>query len=181
MVLTSTQLQKRGHTLASMCPVCGKAKETIEHLCIHCPMIWRSCTALFSASLTGWTCPFLVHDVIIGWTCPPPLSKKDVKVWRATPFCLLWEIWRERNKVVFEDGTFLLRLKSSFLRSSSFGLVLPLSLMILMLGYFFAQSFLYLRAGKFLFSCPFCFLVCGSYVYAILALFGLLLIYLSLL
>lgn len=57
-VLTSTQLQKRGYTPASMCPLCGKAKETTEHLCIHCPLIWRFWTALFSALVAGWTFSF---------------------------------------------------------------------------------------------------------------------------
>ena len=42
-------------------------------------------------------------------------SKKARKVWNATPLCLIWEIWKERNRVVFEDMPFSYsRLKNSF-------------------------------------------------------------------
>ena len=46
------------------------------------------------------------------------LKKKEAKLWRAAPSCLLWVIWIERNKVVFEDMRFSFdRLKSFFLSS----------------------------------------------------------------
>ena len=48
-VLTSDQLKKRGFSLASRCPFYGKAEEVMEHIFIHCPMIWCLWTALFSA------------------------------------------------------------------------------------------------------------------------------------
>ena len=48
-VLTSDQLKKRGFSLASCCPFCGKAEEVMEHIFIHCPMLWRLWTVLFSA------------------------------------------------------------------------------------------------------------------------------------
>ena len=54
---------------------------------------------------------------MLGWI-RLPLRKKDSKPWKATPLCLLWAIWKERNNVIFEDDFFSLsRLKSFFLRS----------------------------------------------------------------
>ena len=45
-----------------------------------------------------------------------PMRKKDAKLWKAVPLCLIWAIWKERNKVVFEDEAFSKsRLKSCFL------------------------------------------------------------------
>ena len=35
-----------------------------------------------------------------------PLGKKDSKLWRVVPVCLLWVIWKERNKIIFEDVGF---------------------------------------------------------------------------
>ena len=38
-ILTMDQLKKRGFSLASRFPLCGKAEETLEHLLIHCPKV----------------------------------------------------------------------------------------------------------------------------------------------
>ena len=49
-----------------------------------------------------------------------PMRKKDAKLWRAVPLCLFWAIWKERNRVVFDDEAFSKsRLKSCFLFSFS--------------------------------------------------------------
>ena len=71
------------------------------------PKIWALWTTLFSLLEGGWVCPYLVKELIMGWVCLP-LKKKEVKLWRAAPLCLLWAIWIERNKVVFEDERFRL-------------------------------------------------------------------------
>ena len=91
-VLTSDQLKKRGLSLASCCTFCGAAEEVMKHLFIHCPMIWRLWTVFFSAHGGGWVCPLLVKDLILCWDRLPS-RKKDSRLWRAAPLCLMWEIW----------------------------------------------------------------------------------------
>ena len=43
------------------------------------------------------------------------VGKKQVKVWRAAPLCLFWTVWKERNRVAFENEDFFIqRSKYSF-------------------------------------------------------------------
>ena len=104
--------------MASRCPFCGEVEEALEHLLIHCPKIWCMWSALFPLSGDYRVVyPFLVKDLFLGWPSFP-LRKKVSKLWRAVPLCLMWAIYKERNRVVFEDVCFSIsRLKGCFLRS----------------------------------------------------------------
>ena len=63
--------------------------------------------------------PFSGERLDVALATPPP-EEKDAKLWRAVPLCLIWAIWKERNRVVFEDEAFSkTRLKSCFLFSFS--------------------------------------------------------------
>ena len=84
-VLTLDQLKKRGFSLASRCPFCGKTEEVMKHIFIHCLMIWRLWTALFSAHGGGWVCPLLVKDLILGWDCLPS-RKRNIGCGGLLPF-----------------------------------------------------------------------------------------------
>ena len=36
-------------------------------------------------------------------------------MWKATPLCIFWLVWKERNNIVFKNGDFSIqRLKNSF-------------------------------------------------------------------
>ena len=90
-VLTMNQLKKRGLPLASRCPLCKEAEETIEHLLIHCPKTWSLWTTLFNVARGGWICPFSAKDPFLRWPCLS-WGKKESKLWRAVPLCLMWAI-----------------------------------------------------------------------------------------
>ena len=62
-----------------------------------------------------WVCPFWVNDLMVGWT-NFPIRKKAKNLWKAALFSLFWAIWKERNKVVFDNDNFSPgRLKNSFI------------------------------------------------------------------
>ena len=44
------------------------------------------------------------------------MGKQCKTIWMTAPLCLFWTLWRERNRVVFENGvTFAQRIKANFL------------------------------------------------------------------
>ena len=59
------QLKRRGFSLANRCPLCGREEESIEHLLIHCPMVWDI-----------WT--FLLVDMGIAWV---PIASQRLYHW----------------------------------------------------------------------------------------------------
>ena len=43
------------------------------------------------------------------------MGKKRRKVWSSIPICIFWVVWKERNKIVFCEGTLnVQKLKYSF-------------------------------------------------------------------
>ena len=64
--------------------------------------------------------PFSCERLDAGLVAPPPAEKGCKVMERAVPLCLIWSIWKERNRVVFEDKAFSkTKLKSCFLFSFS--------------------------------------------------------------
>ena len=61
-----------------------------------------------------WVLPFSVRDTLSGW-CGFNLGKKCRKVWKATPLCIFWAVWKERNRIAFDNEELSIhRLKNSF-------------------------------------------------------------------
>ena len=58
--------------------------------------------------------PFSVRDTLLGWH-GSFMGKKLRKVWMTPPFCLFWLVWKERNKIAFENEEFSIQMmKNSF-------------------------------------------------------------------
>ena len=89
----------------------------LEHILIHYPSIWSQWIDLLNAFGVYWASPYLVKDLLHNWL-HFSVRKKDKAIWRVAPLILFWAIWKERNRIIFEDATFsTLRLKISFIRS----------------------------------------------------------------
>ena len=46
---------------------------------------------------------FSIMDALISWQ-GAFVGKKRKKAWKATPLCLFWTLWKERNQRAFEDS-----------------------------------------------------------------------------
>ena len=56
----------------------------------------------------------MAKNLLVGWSCFP-IKNRARKIWKATPLCLFWAVWMERNRIVFDDVPFSLsRQKTSF-------------------------------------------------------------------
>ena len=115
--LTMDQLKRRGFSLANRCPLCGKDEENIEHPLLHCPMVWGIWSFLLTSMGVAWVPLWLIKDWFFGLNSIP-VRKSERKPWRAAPFSLFWAIWKERNRVLFENEEFSLnKLRSVFVYS----------------------------------------------------------------
>ncbi|RVW28979.1 LINE-1 reverse transcriptase-like [Vitis vinifera] len=69
---------------------------------------------LYSMFGVQWVLPATVKETLSGWN-GSFVGKKRKGVWKASPLCLFWTVWKTRNKVAFEEKELSIqRLKASF-------------------------------------------------------------------
>ncbi|RVX07165.1 hypothetical protein CK203_053510 [Vitis vinifera] len=112
--LTLDQLQRRGWALVNRCYVCQRHEESIDHILLHCDKARTLWVLLFSMFGVQWVLLATVKEMLSGWN-GTFVGKKRKGVWKASPLCLFWTVWKTRNKVAFEEEELSIqRLKSSF-------------------------------------------------------------------
>jgi len=92
-------LQIKGWVGPGVCKLCNKNVENANHLFIHCPFtkaVWSRLTKVYNLKIP-WA-GSSISDCLIVWNL-----EKSVPVSLAAITC--WQIWIERNKVLFEDHT----------------------------------------------------------------------------
>ena len=116
-MLTLDQLKRKGIPLVNKCSLCEENEETIDHLLIHCSrakMLWDLLLAIIDFD---WVFPRTVRQLLLAWQSAS-VGKQRKRVWMATPLCIFWTLWMERNMVVFENEVpSAHRMKSFFLFS----------------------------------------------------------------
>ena len=101
-ILTCDQLQNRGLSLASCCPLCLESGELVDHLLLHCSKTRVLWDLLFSLFEVPWILAAIVKDFLLEWK-GNFLPKEKRGVWNAGPFCIFWIVWKTRNDIVFRD------------------------------------------------------------------------------
>ena len=88
--------------MVNRCCMCKTAKESVDHIFIHCHLakeLWDMVLSLFGVS---WVMPCQVRGLIECW--PRGLIRHQYSlIWKTLPHCLMWCLWRERNMRSFED------------------------------------------------------------------------------
>ena len=64
---------------------------------------------------SNWVFPLTVRQLLLAWQSVS-VGKKRKRVWLAAPLCIFWMLWKERNRVTFEnEAPSAYRMKSVFL------------------------------------------------------------------
>ena len=96
--------------------MCKGAGESVDHLLLHCDYASELWSFIFCIVGLQWVMPCKVSDLLACWRRRAG-SSKDV-IWNAIPSCLMWLIWRERNRRAFEDSErHFMELKLTFLHT----------------------------------------------------------------
>jgi hypothetical protein len=99
--LTLDNLRKRHVIVINRCCICKKTKESVDHLLLHFDVAFALWNTIFSRFGMSWVMPRRVIDLLAClWSLGRPMS---ATVWKMTPICLFWCLWRERNNRSFED------------------------------------------------------------------------------
>ena len=100
-ILTCDNLMRRGHVLAGWCCLCKNHWESGDHLLLHCEIASALWYFVFQTFGIHWVIPAKVIDLLFGW--PNWFGKHYSGVWDLAPLCLMWSVWQERNRRIFED------------------------------------------------------------------------------
>ena len=94
--LTGDNLRLRELVLVDWCIMCRHCGETVDHLLLHCEMahrLWSFALITFGLS---WIIPRSIPDFLFGWW--NWVGKHSSQIWNLVPLCILWCIWKERNR-----------------------------------------------------------------------------------
>ena len=139
--------------------MCHSSRETVDHLLLHCGKAYRLWSLVFRSFGFSWVLPRSVAGTLFGWRNWP--GKHLSSIWNLAPLCLMWCLWRERNRRTFKDldssndqklasfdRTFFDWSRAWRLTSSD---SLPMLLSSLLYTYFLSFLFLYTLSFPFVF------------------------------
>ena len=92
---------RRGHVLAGWCCLCKCHWETGDHLLLHCEIASALRVFVFQTFGIHWVILAKVIELLFGWH--NWFGRHSSEVWNLVPLCLMWSLWQERNRHIFED------------------------------------------------------------------------------
>ena len=115
-ILTLDNLTKRGMSLVNWCCMCQSNGELVDLLLLHCDVayaLWGFALQIFGIQ---WVMLSNVDTLLFSWK--NWFGKHGSDLWNMVPACLMWLVWKERNRHTFEDmENSLDQLKTMFART----------------------------------------------------------------
>ena len=100
-ILTGDNLRGRRMNFVFWCIMCRCNGETVDHLFLYCGKANRMWSLVFRSFWISWVLPRSVESNLFGWW--NWLAKHSSSIWNLAPLCLMWCLWRERNRRTFKD------------------------------------------------------------------------------
>ena len=100
-ILTGDNLRDRRMVFVEWCIMCRCNGETVDHLLLHYDKAYRLWSLVFRSFGIFWVLPRAVADTLFGWWNWP--GKQVSSIWNLAPLCLMWCLWKGRNRRTFED------------------------------------------------------------------------------
>eukprot|EP00253_Pinus_taeda_P018879 PITA_18879 len=101
--LTWDNLCKKGFEGPSICPMCFVEEESLNHLFNTCEwacQLWRWMEGILSSSDRNRDS---IHNIVLDWKKNFSSIQRVNRIWKSVPGFLLWSIWKERNRRIFQD------------------------------------------------------------------------------
>jgi hypothetical protein len=105
-ILTCDNLMYRGIVMAGWCCLCKHNGEMVDHLLFHCSVVAEIWNFFFCSFGVVWVIPGCVMDLLAGWRIwfgnlffwISWFGKQSSDIWNLVALCVMWSIWRERNR-----------------------------------------------------------------------------------
>eukprot|EP00253_Pinus_taeda_P014954 PITA_14954 len=104
-ILTWDRIKKKGFNGPSRCCLCNSDGETRNHLLINCPFaktLWMNTKRTFGKLENA---PSEFNEVVFQWNKETFQCKVIRRAWDLISGFVLWMIWKERNRRIFQNTT----------------------------------------------------------------------------
>ena len=89
MILTIDNLCKKKVLILDWCYMCKSNGESVDHLLLHCPIVYELWSMVFTLFGIHWAMPKTVVELLACWQGNFGHHRNGV-IWIAIPHCLMW-------------------------------------------------------------------------------------------
>ncbi|XP_026451912.1 uncharacterized protein LOC113352288 [Papaver somniferum] len=100
---TIDNLHIRGVDIYNSCILCGDDTESHDHVFLHCKVAHKIWSMIFPTSCWSWVVPGNMKMLACNWQ-HKHFSASGNFIWSLIPAAVVYTIWLERNKRIFEPN-----------------------------------------------------------------------------